>query len=164
MKLPVTAALTSICIGLSAAADVPALALSDLEPVIGEDWTGQLTYLNYQAPFDDVTIRANLNASMIEDGLQLDYIYPDEPHANSTVMAVIENGGTSFMGEPIVSNAVTSDGARQLMTAFACEDMGRPAQCEMTYSFSATVVQIKKMVTYDGEAESFRRNEYVFTR
>ena len=164
MKLPVTAALASLLIGLPAFAETPALALADLEPVIGDDWTGELTYLNYQAPFEDVTILADLNASMTEAGLQLDYVYPNEPHANSTVIAKIGDDGMTFMGEPITANDVTSDGTRTVTTAFACEDMGRSAQCEMTYAFSATRVSIKKMVIYDGEAESFRRNAYTFTR
>ena len=164
MKLPVITALAAILTGASAMADVPKLTHADLSTVIGDDWTGQLIYLNYQAPFNDVTIRADLQAAAADNGLKLDYIYPDEPQANSTVIAEIGADGLSFMGEPIVANETLENDVRLIKTAFACEDMGRAAQCEMTYQFAPTELQIKKMVTYDGEAEAFRRNEYVFTR
>ncbi|MEL7040163.1 MAG: hypothetical protein AAGL90_01490 [Pseudomonadota bacterium] len=164
MKLPVATVLASALIGLSATADVPKLTRGDLEAVIGDEWTGQLTYLNYQAPFNDVTIRAALQASAADNGLKLDYLYPDEPNANSTVIAEIGADGTSFMGEPIVSNEMLEDDVRLVKTGYPCEDMGRAAMCEMTYRLAPTELRIKKMVTYDGETEAFRRNEYVFTR
>lgn len=146
------------------AAEAPPLEAADLEVVVGSDWTGSLTYLNYQEPFVDFTIPAALEVTATEKGLQLAYKYPDEPHANSTIQAEIGAGGTTLMGELIVSNEVLDDGGRLIETAFPCEDMGQSASCEMTYAFSATELRIKKMVTLEGETEGFRRNEFVFTR
>ncbi|MEO0450693.1 MAG: hypothetical protein AAFZ74_10300 [Pseudomonadota bacterium] len=165
MKLLVVSLLSSVVVTFAAvAAETPPLEASDLEIAIGADWTGSLTYLNYQDPFVDFTIPAALEVEATETGLQLAYKYPDEPHANSTIVAEISQNGTLLMGEPIVSNLTLEDGGREVKTAFDCEDMGRPAACEMTYSFSANELRIKKMVTFEGETEGFRRNEYVFTR
>ena len=61
-------------------------------------------------------------------------------------------------------HTLSDDGAREIKTAFPCEDMGQSAQCEMTYFFSANAIEIKKMVTYDGETDAFRRNAYTFQR
>lgn len=146
------------------ASEAPPLKPGDLDIVVGTDWTGSLTYLNYQEPFIDFTIPATLGVTTMPGGLELAYQYPDEPHANSTVQAEISKDGLSLMGEPIVSNTVSDDGVRRVKTAYDCEDMGRSASCEMTYTFSPSELRIKKLVTYSGETESFRRNEYVFVR
>ena len=47
----------STCLALCAmvpavAAEQPALTVEMLDVAVGDDWTGQLTYLNYQAPFE----------------------------------------------------------------------------------------------------------------
>jgi len=159
----------SICLAsfttVPAVADEPpALTAEMLEVALGEDWTGELTYLNYQEPFEDVTIRANAEIAAIENGLEIAYKYPDEPHANSSVRARISPDGKSFMGEPIVSNVALDGGARQIDTRFSCEDMGRAATCEMTYYLSTSLLEITKMVTYVDNGEPFRRNSYAFSR
>ncbi|MEL7108534.1 MAG: hypothetical protein AAGJ68_04910 [Pseudomonadota bacterium] len=146
------------------ASEVPAVTIDMFESLAGDDWSGSLTYLNYQAPFEDVTIPANIEISLLNSGLKLDYKYPNEPHANSSAVASISENGTVFMNEPVIANTLTDDDVREIKTGFACEDMGRSAQCEMTYMFSSSTLQITKMVTYDGEIEAFRRNAYTFQR
>lgn len=165
MKSLALSLLISSIIALPASAEnVPALTPENLETVIGADWSGSLTYLNYQEPFEDVTIPAAIEVEAIENGLAFAYKYPAEPQANSTGEALISADGTSFVGAPIVSNQVLETGSRQVITLEDCEDMGREAICAMTYTFAANAFQIEKMVTVKGESESFRRNEYVFTR
>lgn len=159
----------STCLALSVtvpalAAEHPALTPEMLDVAVGDDWTGQLTYLNYQQPFEDVTIRADVHVTKIENGLQIEYKYPDEPHANSSVRARISADGQSFMDEPIVANIALDGGARQIDTRFSCEDMGRAATCEMTYYLSTSQLEITKMVTYDEGGDAFRRNSYAFSR
>lgn len=163
-KLLISLFIAPVSAALAFASEPPPLEVADLEIVVGADWTGSLTYLNYQEPFIDFTIRAALTVTATEAGLKLAYEYPDEPHANSTIQAEIGANGTELMGEPIISNEELEQGGRVIVTAFDCEDMGRAAACEMTYSFAPNALRIKKMVSYDGETESFRRNEYVFTR
>lgn len=165
MKSLALSLLISSFIALPVSAEsVPALTSENLEIVTGDDWSGSLTYLNYQEPFEDVTISAAIEVEAMENGLAFAYKYPDEPQANSTGEALISEDGMSFMGAPIVSNQAMETGGRQVITLEDCEDMGREAICAMTYTFSANAFQIEKMVTVKGESESFRRNEYVFTR
>ena len=165
MKSITAALIVPAFLTLSAhAGEAEGLSLSDLSVVAGTDWTGSLTYLNYQPPFEDVTIPANLEVEATDTGLKLAYIYPDEPHANSTVTLKVSEDGKVMMGEPIVSNMLLDSGIRQVKTAYACEGMGKAASCEMTYSFGASELNVTKMVTYEGEADAFRRNAYSFTR
>ena len=165
MRKLMVSALFGAALAIPALASEPtALEVADLEVVVGAEWTGSLTYLNYQEPFIDFTIPATLAVTATEAGLKLAYTYPEEPHANSTVQAEISANGTKLMGEPIVSNTELESGGREIQTRFACEDMGRSAVCEMTYSLAPLELRITKMVTYDGETEAFRRNAYVFTR
>ena len=160
----VSACLLPLTVLTAQADEVPPLTLDIFEPIAGDDWTGSLTYLNYQEPFEDVTIPANVEISLGESGIKLDYKYPNEPHANSSVVASISDDGMTFINEPVIGNTSSEDGTREIKTAFACEDMGRPAQCEMTYRFSPSTLLIKKMVTYDGATEAFQRNAYTFQR
>ena len=165
MKLITAAFIVPAIFTLSAhASETEGLSASDLAVVAGNDWTGSLTYLNYQPPFEDVTIPANLEVEATNTGLKLAYIYPDEPHANSTVTLKVSENGQTMMGEPIVSNMLLDSGIREVKTAFPCEDMGKAASCEMTYAFGASQLNISKMVTYEGETDAFRRNAYSFTR
>ena len=165
MKLITASAIASAILTLAAhAGEAEGLSPSDLAMVAGTDWTGSLTYLNYQPPFEDVTIPANLEVDATDTGLKLAYIYPDEPHANSTVTLNVSEDGQMMMGEPIVSNTLLESGTREVKTAFACEDMGKAADCEMTYAFGESELKVTKMVTYKGETDAFRRNAYTFTR
>ena len=163
-KLMISLLVAPVSAALAFASEPAPLEVAELEVVVRADWTGSLTYLNYQEPFIDFTIPAALKVTATDAGLKLAYEYPDEPRANSTVQAEIGANGTELMGEPIVANMVLEAGGRVIVTAFDCQDMGRAAACEMTYSFAPAELRIKKMVTYEGETESFRRNEYVFTR
>ena len=140
------------------------LSPADLAIVAGTNWTGSLTYMNYQPPFEDVTIPANLEVEATDTGLKLSYIYPDELHANSTVTLKVSANGEWMMGAPIVSNTLSDSGLREVKTAYSCEDMGKEASCEMIYSFGASELNVTKMVTYKGETDAFRRNAYSFTR
>lgn len=146
------------------AEDVPALSSDMLEVIAGDDWTGSLTYLNYGEPSRDFTIPATLEVDVVENGLKLAYKYPEEPQQNSVVTARVSKDGTKLIGATISANTILESGARQVVTNYSCEDMGRSALCEMTFTFSGNEFRVRKMVTYKGETDGFRRNEYVFTR
>ena len=165
MKLIVSAFIAPAILTLSAyAGETEGLSPSDLAVVAGTDWTGSLTYLNYQPPFEDVTIPANLEVEATDTGLKFAYVYPDEPHANSTIILKVSEDGQWMMGAPIVSNTLLESGMREVKTAYSCEDMGKAASCEMIYTFGASELNVTKMVTYEGETDAFRRNAYNFTR
>lgn len=151
--------------GLSAMAEeIRPLAEPDLAVVIGDDWTGTLTYLNYGEPVKDVTIPAEIDVIAVEGGLKLSFQYPDEPHANQTMITKVSADGATLNGETIIANAAFSSDRREVRTISPCEDMGRAASCEMIYTLSPTEFELRKMVTYQGETEAFRRNVYAFVR
>ena len=153
--------LTALAAGASETVELTA---DSMTPILGSDWSGSLTYQDYQPPFADVTIEAALEVTAVQGGFEFAYIYPNEPHANSKSLVQIGENGTTIMDQPIVRNQISEDGTQTIVTAFACEDMGKSASCEMTYSLSAQAFSMRKMVTYDGETDAFRRNAYEFTR
>lgn len=142
----------------------PSLSLSDFEPILGDDWTGNLTYLNYGEPVKDFTIPAEINVTVSEDGVSLYFLYPDEPQQNGGRLIKLSEDGTMLGSERIMSIETDTDGQRIVITEEACEDMGKPATCTMTYSLGQKNLILKKMVLYDGAEEAFRRNEYAFSR
>lgn len=148
----------------SVAGEIPALSPGSLAVIAGDDWTGGLTYLNYGEPVKDFTIPAELDVEIVENGLKLAYIYPEEPQQNSIVTAKVSADGTKLMGAKITANRLLESGAREIVTTYACQDMGQTATCEMIYQLSETEFSVRKMVTYAGASETFRRNAYSFTR
>jgi len=165
MKLIISSLGMLPLICFSAAADEKVtVAEADLAVVIGDDWSGALTYLNYGEPVKDFTIPAEIDVEAVAGGLKLSFQYPDEPHANQTMISKLGADGTTLSGETIVANTVLASDARQVRTAYPCQDMGRAAACEMIYTFGEDRFEMRKMVTYEGEAEAFRRNVYTFTR
>ena len=165
MKSLTLACILAPIIALNASASETATLTSEsLNPILGKDWSGSLTYQIYQPPFEDVTIEAGLEVTKVEGGFEFAYHYPNEPHANSASVVTIGENGSEIMDQPIVSNQISDDGTQTIITAFTCEDMGRAASCEVIYSLSQQAFSMRKMVTYDGETEAFRRNEYTFTR
>ena len=147
-------------------AQPPAMTTSpaDPAPLIGTDWTGTLTYMNYQEPFIDVTIPAALEVTETASGLELFFKYPDEPQANSRYELTYSDTGSDIDGKPLTERMVSETGATTLKTVAKCEDMGRAASCEMVYQISDADFIQTKFVTYAESGEQIRRNSYAFTR
>ncbi len=141
----------------------PTASLDDFRDLIGDDWLGSLTYLNYGEPKQDFTIPAALSVRESETGLGLYFQYPDEPDQNSRSALSITEEGRVVNGDTLTERSETGE-TLTLVTEGACQDMGQPATCEMIYTISDTALSIRKMVQYDGAAESFRRNEFEFVR
>lgn len=144
--------------------EAPTVAPTDFEGIDGTDWTGSLTYLNYQPPYKDFTIPTNLEVETKGASIELFFKYPDEPHMNGSSQLEIGESGKALGGERVISKTVLEDGSKEVRTRGDCKDMGKPASCEMIYTLSVNSISLKKMVTYEGETEAFRRNEYTFTR
>lgn len=147
-----------------ASAETPMLTPDTFDVIVGDDWSGDLTYLNYGEPVQDFTIPAELEIERVEMGLKMAFKYPDEPHQNSTMTARVSADGSMLSGAPVTLNAVSDISTREIRTEYPCEDMGKGASCEMIYQIRSDQLVMRKMVTYSGEIEAFRRNEYVFTR
>jgi len=164
MRVVLSAIVPVFFVAFASADTAPKVSESDLSDMVSDQWTGGLTYLNYQEPFIDFTIPAAAIVTPIERGFEVFYQYPDEPHMNGSSEIKIGQNGTEIDGYSVVSNTVTEDGEREVRTRGTCEDMGKSASCEMVYTVSETSLSLKKLVTYDGETETFRRNEFAFTR
>ncbi len=140
------------------------LTQTDLSGLISDEWAGTLTYLNYGEPKEDFTIPAELDVKLTEGGLKLYFQYPEEPDQNSDVTVLIGAEGRTLNGDTVTGKTTRPDGSTEVRTSGACEDMGRAAMCEVIYTWSTSDFEMKKMVTYAGETEAFRRNAYVFSR
>jgi len=165
MKRLILSVLLAPIVSISIASAEPVTVSSeDLSVVIGDDWSGELTYLNYGEPVKDFTIPAEIDVSLVEGGFEFSFQYPDEPHANSTMIAAISGDGAQINDETVIANMIDESGTREIRTTFSCEDMGQSATCEMIYTLGANRFEMRKMVTYDGASDAFRRNVFRFTR
>jgi hypothetical protein len=158
------AALTlSACAAVAEAPPQTRLKPADLAVISGTGWTGTLTYRDYSPPYGEVTISAELAATETPDGLNLSYLYPKEPQANSEGLFALTEDGAVLDGGRITSLSRTEDGL-MVTTEEACEDDNTPATCVRDYSFSTRAFTAAKRVRFAGDPETFLRNVYRFTR
>jgi len=148
---------------LKASGADPLIAKADFDSVLGDDWSGSLTYLNYSEPFEEVTIPAEIDVSSSPTGLTFSFQYPEEPQQNSTLTIDLSGPSNEIRDAKIVRRSTVGNSVI-FMTVEPCEDMGREANCEMIYALAPNMLNIVKVVTYDGETESFQRNAYAFSR
>lgn len=141
---------------------LPAVQPGDLALLEGS-WTGSLTYRDYSPPHEDVSIPATLEVDPLDEGMRLELKYPGEPSAYDRSMLIASDEGRTLNSETVMSRTKVDD-ELTIVTASECEDDGRPAQCEVTYTLSPKVFEMKKMVALDSGEAPFRRNAYAFVR
>lgn len=137
--------------------------VSDIAVLVGDDWEGTLTYLNYGEPKKDVTIPAKLAVAQNHDMFELYFEFPEEPDANGRAELVISDDGR-MLNDETVTRRMEEDGTLTLVTESDCKDAAVQAKCEFTYDISPSALSIRKMVTLDGDTDAYRRNHYSFTR
>ncbi len=140
-----------------------AVTEADLARVVGDDWTGELTYRDYSPPFGKVAIAAEVDVTRTAAGLTLSMQYPREPQANSSDDLNIADAGRTLGGDPVIAREDIA-GAAVITTRAPCEDDGREAVCERIYTFGDKTLSLRKTVRLTGETEAFERNSFVFTR
>lgn len=140
------------------------ISLEEFESIEGQ-WTGSLTYLDYQtqAPF---SMPAEL---VVEKGkkqgqLLLQYIYPNEPKANSKGKLTQSKDGTSINGNKIVSRRVLENQDLEIQSQYTGKDDNKKALIRTTYVFGATQLIIRKEVQFSDAEAWIKRNEYQFNR
>ncbi|RIJ24322.1 hypothetical protein D1224_08790 [Henriciella barbarensis] len=141
---------------------LPAVQPGDLAMLEGS-WAGSLTYRDYSPPHEDVSIPATLTVDKLDEGMRLELKYPDEPSAYDRSMLIASDEGRTLNSEMVLSRT-QSDDEVTIVTASECEDDGRPAQCEVTYTLSPKVFEMTKMVALESGEAPFRRNAYAFVR
>ena len=137
---------------------------SDFHRLIGDRWTGELTYLDYGSK-KEVVIRSNLSVTREDsDSWTFEYEYPDEPKANSKKTLSIVGDGTRIDDETIIERNVLPDGMVQILSERAGKDDNREAVFRYTYLISEKSFSIKKEVRLAGSSEWFERNRYRWAR
>lgn len=144
--------------------DVQATAsIADFAPLVGEDWVGQLEYLNYGRE-DRSTIPVRMMARA-PNGRKMGYgfIYPGEEDKNASDELRLSRDGTRLNGMEIVERKTDAAGRLVLVTQSEGRDDNRPADIRLTYSIAPQSFTVRKDVRFEG-GEFFNRNEYRLSR
>ncbi len=138
----------------------------DVQILLGAQWTGTLTYLDYRSK-KNVSISANLTVKPNGDdkwSWVFEYQYPDEPQANSSEIVRLSKDGRSLNDEVVSERTSLPDNTLRFVTQKKGEDNHRSASFRYTYLLNAKSFSIKKEVRYDDENQFFERNEYHWKR
>lgn len=160
-----TAAVAVLCSACSSPPSPVAASVTaaDLMSVVGDDWTGTLTYRDYSPPHGDVTLQVEARVRAVPEGLVISLHYPREPQADGVSELLLTESGRVFDGEPVTSRERTGD-TLQIVTEAACQDDERPATCRHIYTFAPKQLGWRKLVRFAEAGEDIRRNDYNFTR
>ena len=142
----------------------PMVSASDFEVVIGDDWAGELTYLDYSSG-ETVAIPATLSVGPI-DGRTINYAfgYPDEPQAKNAGTWTISGDGQSLDDKTVTSRMDGDNGDLILVMEYSGSDNNAPAEITETLILSANGIVMTKDVQPEGETQAFQRNSFAFSR
>lgn len=136
---------------------------SDFEKMIADNWTGELIYIDYGTG-KEVSIPCELSVQKVaENTFDLNYSFPDEPHANWTDREKITHQGQVFAHQKIMSiekNRLTTI----IKTTKWGADDNQEANLFYTYSLNENELKIKKEYQLIGKDEIIFRNEFRFTK
>ena len=150
--------------GLSLQLAAQSISLNTLDEVIGEDWTGKLTYLDYTSN-EEVSLLVNLEVTKIKEGTyQFAYSYPNEPKANSKTKIRISSDGTKISGNKITKVEKTEEGLLIIHAESKGSDNNEKAMLYFTYTIGERLFSTKKEVKLAGDDDRFLRNEYRLSR
>ena len=141
----------------------PTVSPDDLSVLVGDDWQGELTYLDYGDNKTETTLPVNLLVGQNDRTFELHFTFPDEPQANGRAEINISDDGRQLNDETLVRR-LEDGSALMLVTHQACDDNGVNGDCEFTYMIAPDAFSITKMVTPEGSDAAYRRNHYLFTR
>lgn len=138
----------------------------DLQILTGTEWSGTLTYLDYRSK-KKVSIPSNLIVKPNGDDKRswvFEYVFPDEPHANSREVLQLSEDGTRINGEVVLERIGLPDDTVKFVTEKKGEDNNRGASFRFTYLLNAKSFSITKEVRYDNEDQFFERNRFDWKR
>lgn len=138
----------------------------DLQILTGTQWSGTLTYLDYRSK-KKVSIPSQLIVRPNGDdkwSWVFEYVYPDEPHANSRGIVQLSEDGGRLNGEVVLERISLPDNTIRFVTEKKGEDNNRPASFRFTYLLNAQSFSIMKEVRYEGEEQFFERNRFDWKR
>lgn len=131
------------------------------------EWSGSLTYLNYQDEKTLVTLNLKMEASFSRKGLRFDYYYDE---GNGRIEK--RNGSFQLKGDKVrfhskweSESADIEDLENWTLTLVSTgNDNNKPASFKKTVEVSPSKIVVTKMVKFDGESAYFMRNKHVFER
>ena len=138
------------------------IQLSDFEILNQTNWTGQLTYKDYQSgelSTIDATTQIEISKEKIIYNIQ--YVY--EPHKNNKSSVKIKKNGMYFGNEMVISNTI-ENGTRTIVTSYKGKDNGAKATMYITRAFNTTNCSVTKEVQLENSNKRFVRNTYTFTK
>lgn len=144
----------------------PKVDSRDLQSLTGAQWRGTLTYLDYRTN-KKVSIQSNLNVTPSagdKTSWVFEYVYPDEPKANSKATVTITNDGKTVDGATVVERKRLGGNTTRIVAERSGSDNDKSAVFRFTYLFSARSFSIKKEVRYEGSTQFFERNQYSWQR
>ncbi|MBK8301902.1 MAG: hypothetical protein WBC19_09685 [Pyrinomonadaceae bacterium] len=166
MKILLTLFAVTIALTVTTAAQTAKISAKDLKPLEGDQWIGNLTYLDYQSK-KPTSIKSNVTVTRnATDKLKWTFAmqYPLEPKANRTEDIILSPDGKTFDGETVIERTKLPDGMLRIVTSKPGKDDNRPATLRHTYLVGKKTFSIKKEVKLDSETEYFERNTYSWTR
>ena len=136
----------------------------DLSAVIGQ-WEGNLTYLDYQSG-NPYTMPANLVVEQGKDknSLVMNYIYPNEPKANSSDKIKLSKNGTLLNKHLVSSREELENGQIQIQTKHTGKDDNKKALILYTYIMGREIFVMRKEVQFDNSGEWIKRSEFKYSR
>lgn len=138
----------------------------DISVLVGERWTGTLTYRDYGTG-KPVTILSDVTISLAKgekSKWNFSFEYPKEPKANSSDVIELSRDGRTFDGEKVIEIKNLSSGVLRFTTEIKGEDDDKPALIRHVYLISKTEFTKTKEVKFDGAAEFIERNTYKWKR
>lgn len=136
----------------------------DFEILLG-DWTGGLTYIDYSSkkPF---SMPANLTVTQGKNKNQfvLNFIYPNEPKANSKDKILVSKSGDKLNDKVVKSKRVLSNGNVEIITEYEGKDNNEKALIRNVYLVASNQFVIIKEVKFEKSNDWLKRNEYNFNK
>ena len=147
----------------SHAQDGPVVRSADFAPVVGDDWVGSLTYLDYSSG-ERTSIPVKAQVKIVDDATILYRIqYPGEEQYNAQAPLRIKKKGREFDGQR-VTHRLSNKRRLKIITQGTGTDDNKPADIQIVYEIRPDTFSIKKNVRFDGVDEFFNRNVYRFER
>ncbi len=137
--------------------------IADFAPIEGEDWTGELEYLNYGREDRSIIPVRMVARAPTRHTMAYGFIYPGEESKNARDRLKISRDGTRINGMKLTARYVDHGGALVLVTQAKGRDDNRPADIRVTYVIAKDSFVTRKDVRFD-DGEFFNRNEYRLTR
>ena len=141
----------------------PTVSPDDFAILVGDDWAGELTYLDPRDGQSDVTVPVELLVGQNERTFELHFTFPENEKAGGRAEITVSDDGRRLNDETLIRRMKSENGL-MLVAQDKCEDNDEPGTCKYTYLIGEHAFEItKRFRPQDDEAFS-QRNHYSFTR